>query len=617
MSASPSAGDGGAPAAAPLASARARWREVARRFALDEVAIAAGDTLLAAELDAGVRHRLLSDMADKVAPRRRDVIAALEPSFDAERAAAAVTALEARGLVTTFRQYAGPWVLAELVLEPRVRQHCLDRPAPADAAAGEPADLRHTSRVERQLASIMKRVAAAPARHLVVLRGRSGSGRESVLTELLRSLGVAALARSVSELRAGLDPLEPELSGRAAVWDARRWDPTADDQDLARRWLRRSPTVAVALLDKQQDAPDVDGRAALYLDLDPTSWDECHELWRRALARSPARRNLIEPAARILGDRSRAGMGLASRAALAATRKAKTAQELAGEIDAILGVLAQPSMLKGIIVERPQVERHQVIASPHTQQMLERLMILCESHARVETFGRVGVKALFTGASGTGKTMAARALAHDLGRPLHRVDLAQVVSRWVGETEKNLRDVLAAGEAMSAVLLFDEGDSLFSKRGEVEKGTDRYANMEVSYLLQAIEAYTGIAIVTTNKRQNIDVAFERRFDMFIEFSSPGRSERAQIWRQELGQAASALPEGHVEVIAKLADLNGGAIAAAARFARVLAYRRNEVAVTPDDLRVAVQGEYLKNGLPVQAAHWSAERAPAILSPPRG
>src|SRR5262249_35139040 len=152
-----------------------------------------------------------------------------------------------------------------------------------------------------------------------------------------------------------------------------------------------------------------------------------------------------------------------------------------------------------------------------------------------------------------------------------------------------------------AVLLFDEGDSLFSRRGEVEKGTDRYANMEVSYLLQAIEGYAGIAIVTTNQKQNIDSAFERRFDMFIEMTTPGRSERTRIWQQELGAAAGALPPEHLGLIARRADLTGGSIASAARLARVLARERGEERVSPEDLRVAVQGEFLKTGMPVQAA----------------
>jgi len=233
-------------------------------------------------------------------------------------------------------------------------------------------------------------------------------------------------------------------------------------------------------------------------------------------------------------------------------------------------------------------------------------MLLCENHARVEApGGRVGVKALLSGPSGTGKTMAARAIAHRLRRPLHRIDLASVMSRWVGETEKALRDALATAEVTGAVLLFDEGDSLFGRRADVEKGTDRYANMEVSYLLQAIETYAGIAIVTTNQKREIDQAFDRRFDISIEFPPPGRHERAVIWKQELAAAGHALPPEQLTQLARHAELSGGSIASAARMARVLAAQRGSDTVGSEDLRVALQGEFVKTGMPVQAAQWAS------------
>jgi SpoVK/Ycf46/Vps4 family AAA+-type ATPase len=206
--------------------------------------------------------------------------------------------------------------------------------------------------------------------------------------------------------------------------------------------------------------------------------------------------------------------------------------------------------------------------------------------------------------------MAARALATELRLPLYRVDLASVVSKWVGETEKNLREALSAAEAAGAVLLFDEGDALFAKRGEVSRGTDRYANMETSYLLQAIEAYDGVAVVTTNLKGNLDTAFERRFDVSIDFSLPTPRERAAIWQQELGEAGRALPEELLSDIARRADLNGGSIAAAARMARVLSRHHGRAAVIEQDLRAAVRIQLLKAGSSVQAARWASNLQPA-------
>jgi hypothetical protein len=143
----------------------------------------------------------------------------------------------------------------------------------------------------------------------------------------------------------------------------------------------------------------------------------------------------------------------------------------------------------------------------------------------------LGVPVLFSGASGTGKTMAAEVLAAELKLDLYRIDLSQVVSKYIGETERNLRKVFDAGEDSSAVLLFDEADALFGKRSEVKDSHDRYANIEVSYLLQRMEAYRGLAILTTNQRESLDTAFLRRLRFAVQFPFPDAGQRAEIWRR--------------------------------------------------------------------------------------
>ncbi|MGA2249198.1 ATP-binding protein [Terracidiphilus sp.] len=142
----------------------------------------------------------------------------------------------------------------------------------------------------------------------------------------------------------------------------------------------------------------------------------------------------------------------------------------------------------------------------------------------------LGASALFAGESGTGKTLAAEVLAHDLGLDLYRIDLSAVVSKYIGETEKNLRQVFDAAEEGGVLLLFDEADALFGKRSDVKDSRDRYANMEVGYLLQRMEAYQGLAILTTNLKSSLDRAFQRRLRFVIEFPFPDVTQREAIWR---------------------------------------------------------------------------------------
>jgi hypothetical protein len=143
----------------------------------------------------------------------------------------------------------------------------------------------------------------------------------------------------------------------------------------------------------------------------------------------------------------------------------------------------------------------------------------------------LGISALFSGPSGTGKTMAAEVLANELDLDLYRIDLAGVVSKYIGETEKNLRRVFDAAEDSGAILFFDEADALFGKRSEVKDSHDRYANIEVSYLLQRMEAYSGLAVLATNLKSAVDAAFLRRIRFVINFPFPDPAQRAEIWRQ--------------------------------------------------------------------------------------
>ena len=185
----------------------------------------------------------------------------------------------------------------------------------------------------------------------------------------------------------------------------------------------------------------------------------------------------------------------------------------------------------------------------------------------------LGTGALFTGLSGTGKTLAAEVLAHQARLDLYHLDLSQIVNKYIGETEKNLRRVFDAAEDSGAILLFDEADALFGRRGEVDKGTDRYANIEVSYLLQRMEAYRGLAILTTNQRDAIDTAFVRRLRFIITFPFPDVPERLGMWQR----AFPALAPNRGIDVQKLATLKlpGGNIRSIALNAAYLAAATGE------------------------------------------
>lgn len=185
------------------------------------------------------------------------------------------------------------------------------------------------------------------------------------------------------------------------------------------------------------------------------------------------------------------------------------------------------------------------------------------------TSGGGGIKALFTGDSGTGKTLAAEVIAGELGLGLMKVDLSQLVSKWVGETEKNLECAFREAEDSHAVLFFDEADTLCGKRGEIRNGSDRYANLEVGFLLQRLEQYGGLAVLATNLSDEMDQAFIRRFQVVLHFPRPREAERLRLWRIAFPASAPLDPDINFDALVKL-DMTGASIASAARTAAFLA-----------------------------------------------
>jgi AAA+ superfamily predicted ATPase len=215
--------------------------------------------------------------------------------------------------------------------------------------------------------------------------------------------------------------------------------------------------------------------------------------------------------------------------------------------------------------------------------------------------GARGVRMLFSGPPGTGKSLAAEVMAHRLGVDLLVIDIARLVSKWIGETEKNLAEAFDAAERMQVVLLFDEADALFGKRTEVSDSHDRYANLETAYLLSRLERFEGLAILSTNLRQNIDPAFIRRLEFVVEFDEPAATQREALWRRHLPPAAPLAPDVRLDEFAAHYPIVGGLIRNAAVAAGFLAAAASSP-ITRDHLVRAVWREYAKAGRAFPGAH---------------
>ena len=210
----------------------------------------------------------------------------------------------------------------------------------------------------------------------------------------------------------------------------------------------------------------------------------------------------------------------------------------------------------------------------------------------------LGIGALFAGASGTGKTMAAEVLARALRLDLYRIDLSGVVSKYIGETEKNLRRVFDAAEEGGAILFFDEADALFGKRSEIKDSHDRYANIEINYLLQRMESYRGVAVLATNMKSALDPAFLRRIRFVVNFPFPDSTQRAEIWRRVF-PPATPTEALDVDMLARL-TVPGGSIRNIALNAAFLAASSGEP-VRMRHLHRAARVEYAKLERPLPEA----------------
>jgi hypothetical protein len=432
------------------------------------------------------------------------------------------------------------------------------------------------------------RLLAADARVVLVLRTPAAADGLEVAARIAAASGRRALVAA---------PGRPPPRCLGPLCRIARAVPVLQPELLPgeRRELSWPPGLAGGLMvvagpDGAIEAPSV---AAVEWRLPLPTPGEREALWRAAigdaaLARRLAREHRQGPA-RIRAVAAAAALhaALDGCAAPGEAELARAAADSIGGLDA----LARPV--------RAAMDDGAFVVPPELEAELELLLARCRARdALAQGLGPAvraryepGVRALLTGPSGTGKTLAALWLASRLGLPLYRVDLASVTSKYIGETEKNLATLLARAEASEVVLLFDEADALFGRRTDIKDSNDRFANAQTNYLLQRIESYEGIVLLTANSRTRFDPAFTRRLDMVLEFQLPGPTERRLLWRAHLGASPD---EALLNRLAALPDLAGGHIRGAVLTAAALA-RAEDRPLLAADLARALAAEYRKLG----------------------
>jgi hypothetical protein len=401
------------------------------------------------------------------------------------------------------------------------------------------------------------------------LSGRDASAKEAVVAAACDALGLGVYALDASDVpsTASERDLLARLWEREAVLGSSVLYLHVDECDgaePARAAVALSERVDTLVALAARDPLRLRRRSSVRIDVPRATPVEQEELWRRALARSGRALNGDTGALTAQFNLGIAGLRDASAEVIARVAEGDDAPL---ETLAWQACRAQSRVRLDDLAQRidARVTWSDLVLPREQLELLHDLSAQVRQRALVyETwgFGRssdrgLGISALFAGVSGTGKTLAAEVIAAELDLDLYRVDLSQVVSKYLGETEKNLRRIFEAAEEAGAVLLFDEADALFGKRSEVKDSHDRYANIEVSYLLQRMEQYRGLAILTSNMRNALDQAFVRRLRFVVEFPFPDVEQRAQIWRRVF---PSGMPLGALEwqQVARL-NITGGTI----------------------------------------------------------
>lgn len=267
------------------------------------------------------------------------------------------------------------------------------------------------------------------------------------------------------------------------------------------------------------------------------------------------------------------------------------------------GEMPMPSFSMSFPAERLETEldwADLVLPAATLEQVRELEAWLEHQHRILHDWGmarkiKPGYRALFYGPPGTGKTLTATLLGKANELPVFRVDLSMVVSKYIGETEKNLSNLFARAAGKNWILFFDEADALFGKRTDVRDAHDKYANQEVAYLLQRVENYNGLVILASNQKSNIDEAFMRRFQSIVYFPKPGPVERLKLWRQSLPEQLQLARDVHWEGIARDYELTGSNIINIIQHLCLIAAKEGRVILAKEDVIRGIQREYSKEG----------------------
>ena len=500
------------------------------------------------------------------------------------------------------------------------------RGRPAEMSASEVASIRAGTRpleelhipaqVKRDLvlALATPRTPDNPLR--LVLRGRRGAGRHTVIATMAARVGrtiagidchrlpragkLMAVGLRQELFRALLRGAVPVVSGLEAA------DPAdAEGQDLIKQALRAHPGPVIIRAAPEASIPLDPGYVTLRLP--PLSEGERADFWRMALAEAKLHCGDVDG----LAARYRVGPGVISHVISQAVARqvhdrAATGDDEVADAGPMLEEVARQHIatrLAHIATHVTRLARWEQVALPDDVHDSIREFIARISHRKTvyEKWGfdskmstSRGLTALFYGPPGTGKSMVAGLIARELGLELYRVDLARIVSKWIGETEKNLAEVFDAAEDGQVVVLFDEADSLFAKRTEVKSSVDRYANLEVNYLLQRLDTFEGVAVLTTNLEGSIDQAFKRRMSLRLHFPFPDEDMRTRLWAAHIPAEVPIAGDFDFQDLARRFPLSGGYIRNSTLRGAFLAAQENR-ALSQEHLLRAIALEYRELG----------------------
>jgi hypothetical protein len=589
-----------------------RLRRLVRAFGLDATDVELLLVAIAPDLDVRF-ERLYGYLHDDVSRRRASIGLALElAGQDPFRATA-------RGRLGP----SGPLVAGGLVIVEDVERPVLTRSlrVPDRVAAHILGDDSVDPAIEPLLADEPP-VRADPAsplatalRHgveLAYVREPIGSAAASMCTGALASLGRSYLALDLNRLDAAGDAVgvatlavrEARLRDAALV--AGPLDGLSERNPAAVRVLAEARCTVILYGTRTWDAA-WSSNVPLLLDAATPTVDERRAFWASALAG--------EVSAAVASQPSESGAPHATmayrltpaqvfRAAKAAQKLALAADRAVSLDDLQAGARAQNAAGLDRLARRitPRASWADLVLPSDIVAQLRELTARARHRAWVfdswgiggrAVRGR-GVTALFAGDSGTGKTMSAEVVAGDLGLDLYVIDLSTVVDKYIGETEKNLDRVFREADRVNGVLLFDEADAIFGKRSEVKDARDRYANVEIAYLLQRMESFDGLAILTTNLRANVDEAFTRRLDSIVDYPMPEEDDRRKLWQRHLPQTLPQADDIDIDFLAKAFKLAGGNIRNVCVTAAFLAAEEG-TAVGMSQLIRGTQREYNKLG----------------------